>query len=134
MPFTRYDQSPSPHSQREDDDDASPIFAGLVMRWVERIIMRDGPWEAWKEWRVVCDLFGTEDWWPPIVRAVNAIFDHAFGVANSRNGQDSGLKSISMNFIQSQNNAQHEIHNRFASGSSGQVFNSRVNGTFKENE
>lgn len=50
----------------------------------KREIERFGVENALTRWRVICDYMHTEDWWPPVARKVEEVFDEAFKERNKQ--------------------------------------------------
>jgi hypothetical protein len=43
--------------------------------------------EAQARWRVICDLYETEDWWPSVVRLVKPILVEAIKIRNRQQAE-----------------------------------------------
>ena len=87
----------------------------------------------------------TEDWWPPVARAVEAVINEAFEARARKEElvrqQELDLQrqqvpvidvAVNQNISQTQANREEKIDNRFEPGSNGQVFNDKVEGEFKK--
>lgn len=64
--------TPSPY------DSNGGLSVDMLCKKVKRDIRRYGVEEALKRWKCICEYFQTEDWWPPIVRVIEEVFDEAF--------------------------------------------------------
>ena len=105
-------------------------------------ILRYGLEEALRRWKQDIERMHTEDWWPPVARAVEAVINEAFE-ARARKEEIARQQevnqqvpmigvAVNQNISQAQANREEKIDNRFEPGSNGQVFNDKVEGEFKK--
>ena len=105
-------------------------------------ILRYGLEEALRRWKQDIERMHTEDWWPPVARAVEAVINEAFEVRARKEeiarqqevNQQVPMIGVAVNqtVTQAQSNREEKIDNRFEPGSNGQVFNDKVEGEFKK--
>ena len=108
-------------------------------------ILRYGLEEALRRWKQDIERMHTEDWWPPVARAVEAVINEAFEARARKEElarqQELDLQrqqvpvidvAVNQNISQAQANREEKIDNRFEPGSNGQVFNDKVEGEFKK--
>lgn len=100
----------------------------------KREIERFGVENALTRWRVICDYMHTEDWWPPVARKVEEVFDEAFKERNKQlqKERERQQSQVSITVSQQQTHEEQKTDNTFASGSNSQVFNGAVSGDFKK--
>ena len=99
---------------------------------VEREIRRYGVEEAMKRWRVICDYMQTEDWFPPVVRKVEKVFDSAFDERNRQRAESASRQAASpIQLTISQQQGDMGTSNQFGKDSNCQVFNGEVTGQFE---
>lgn len=112
---------------------------------VKTDILRYGVEEALRRWKQDIERMHTEDWWPPVARAVEAVINEAFEARARKEElarqQELDLQrqqvpvidvAVNQNISQAQANREEKIDNRFEPGSNGQVFNDKVEGEFKK--
>ena len=112
---------------------------------VKTDILRYGVEEALRRWKQDIERMHTEDWWPPVARAVEAVINEAFEARARKEElarqQELDLQrqqvpvidvAVNQNISQTQANREEKIDNRFEPGSNGQVFNDKVEGEFKK--
>ena len=108
-------------------------------------ILRYGLEEALRRWKQDIERMHTEDWWPPVARAVEAVINEAFEARARKEElarqQELDLQrqqvpvidvAVNQNISQAQANREEKIDKRFEPGSNGQVFNDKVEGEFKK--
>ena len=108
-------------------------------------ILRYGLEEALRRWKQDIERMHTEDWWPPVARAVEAVINEAFEARARKEElarqQELDLQrqqipvidvAVNQTVTQAQANREEKIDNRFEPGSNGQVFNDKVEGEFKK--
>ena len=105
-------------------------------------ILRYGLEEALRRWKQDIERMHTEDWWPPVARAVEAVINEAFEARARKEeiarqqevNQQVPMIGVAVNqtVTQAQSNREEKIDNRFEPGSNGQVFNDKVEGEFKK--
>ena len=96
-------------------------------------ILRYGVEEALARWKLDIERMHTEDWWPPVARAVEAVINEAFEARARQQQEERNRPSTPLIAVtQTQSNREEKIDNRFEPGSNGQVFNGNVEGEFKK--
>ena len=96
-------------------------------------ILRYGVEEALARWKLDIERMHTEDWWPPVARAVEAVINEAFEARARQQQEERNRPSTPLITVsQTQSNREEKIDNRFEPGSNGQVFNGNVEGEFKK--
>lgn len=108
---------------------------------MKREIRRNGLEEAMKLWEKVIGIHHTEDWWPPVARAVEALIDEAYE-ARARKEEEEILRARKeeeerqrmqtplFNFYNTSTSQCTKTDNDFKPGSNSQVFNGDANGEF----
>ena len=108
---------------------------------IKREIRRNGLEEAMKLWEKVIGIHHTEDWWPPVARAVEALIDEAYE-ARARKEEEERLRARKeeeerqrmqtplFNFYNTSTSQCTKTDNDFKPGSNSQVFNGDANGEF----
>ena len=108
---------------------------------MKREIRRNGLEEAMKLWEKVIGIHHTEDWWPPVARAVEALIDEAYE-ARARKEEEERLRARKeeeerqrmqtplFNFYNTSTSQCTKTDNDFKPGSNSQVFNGDANGEF----
>ena len=94
-----------------------------------------------KLWEKVIGIHHTEDWWPPVARAVEALIDEAYE-ARARKEEEERLRARKeeeerqrmqtplFNFYNTSTSQCTKTDNDFKPGSNSQVFNGDANGEF----
>lgn len=108
---------------------------------MKREIRRNGLEEAMKLWEKVIGIHHTEDWWPLVARAVEALIDEAYE-ARARKEEEERLRARTeeeerqrmqtplFNFYNTSTSQCTKTDNDFKPGSNSQVFNGDANGEF----
>ena len=119
---------------------------------MKREIRRNGLEEAMKLWEKEIGIHHTEDWWPPVARAVEALFDEAYE-ARARKEEEERLRArkeeeerlrrqeeeerqrmqgplFNFDFYNTTTSQCTKTDNDFKPGSNSQVFNGDANGEF----
>jgi hypothetical protein len=108
---------------------------------MKREIRRNGLEEAMKLWEKEIGIHHTEDWWPPVARAVEALIDEAYE-ARARKEEEEILRARKeeeerqrmqtplFNFYNTSTSQCTKTDNDFKPGSNSQVFNGDANGEF----
>lgn len=110
---------------------------------VKREIRRNGLEEAVKMWKQEIGLHHTEDWWPPVARAVEQLIDDAYE-ARDRKVEEERLRDrkeeeerqrrqvpmFDFAFYNTSTSNSVKTDNDFKPGSNSQVFNGDANGEF----
>ena len=108
---------------------------------MKREIRRNGLEEAMKLWEKEIGIHHTEDWWPPVARAVEALIDEAYE-ARARKEEEEILRARQeeeerqrmqtplFNFYNTSTSQCTKTDNDFKPGSNSQVFNGDANGEF----
>jgi hypothetical protein len=108
---------------------------------MKREIRRNGLEEAMKLWEKEIGIHHTEDWWPPVARAVEALIDEAYE-ARARKEEEERLRARKeeeerqrmqtplFNFYNTSTSQCTKTDNDFKPGSNSQVFNGDANGEF----
>ena len=120
---------------------------------MKREIRRNGLEEAMKLWEKVIGIHHTEDWWPPVARAVETLIDEAYE-ARARKEEEERLRArteeeerlrarkeeeerqhmesplFDFHFYNTSTSQCTKTDNDFKPGSNSQVFNGDANGEF----
>ena len=98
---------------------------------MKREIRRNGLEEAMKLWEKVIGIHHTEDWWPPVARAVEALIDEAYEArARKEEEERQRMQTPLFNFYNTSTSQCTKTDNDFKPGSNSQVFNGDANGEF----
>ena len=118
---------------------------------MKREIRRNGLEEAMKLWEKEIGIHHTEDWWPPVARAVEALIDEAYEararkeeeeILRARKEEEEILRARKeeeerqrmqtplFNFYNTSTSQCTKTDNDFKPGSNSQVFNGDANGEF----
>lgn len=118
-------------------------FAAHYCVVMKREILRNGLEEAMAWWKQEIKIHHTEDWWPPVARAVEALIDEAYEV-RARKEEEERLRArqeeeerqrmqtplFNFDFYNTTTSQYTKTDNDFKTGSSNQVFNGDANGEF----
>ncbi len=78
------------------------IMQGVYCKKVKQEIMRYGVIAAMERWRVIGEYMQTEDWWPPVARKVEYVFNKAYKKHNQQ--QETMANRESAPLVQLNNN------------------------------
>ena len=119
-------------------------FAAHYCGAMKRVIRRNGLEEAMEWWKQEIGIHHTEDWWPPVARAVEALIDDAFE-ARARKEEEERQRArkeeekererqqaplFDFDFYNTSSSHSMKTDNDFKAGSNNQVFNGDANGEF----